>query len=102
MTDIDTGTETVLGEIRAGVGVITLNRPERRNALHAEMYDAVPRLLDRFFADDEGGCMGRDGGTGGARRGEPKAPVSAEEAGAALAEHARMVLMLHEGPKISI
>jgi 2-(1,2-epoxy-1,2-dihydrophenyl)acetyl-CoA isomerase len=116
MTEIDTGTETVLGEIRDGVGVITLNRPDRRNALHAEMYDAVPRLLERFFDDAEVGCIlltgagkafcaggdVRDGGTRRARSNEPRPPISAEEAGAALAEHARMVLMLHEGPKLSI
>jgi 2-(1,2-epoxy-1,2-dihydrophenyl)acetyl-CoA isomerase len=122
MTEIDTGTGTVIGEIRDGVGVVTLNRPERRNALHAEMYDAVPLLLDRFFADDEVGCIlltgagkafcaggdVRDGGTRRARTDAPDGPkppttpASAEEAGAALAEHARMVLMLHEGPKISI
>ena len=57
MTEIDTGTDTVLGEVRDRVGVITLNRPERRNALHPDMYDAVPRLLERFFDDDDVGCV---------------------------------------------
>jgi 2-(1,2-epoxy-1,2-dihydrophenyl)acetyl-CoA isomerase len=38
---IDTGTDMVRGEVTDGVGIITLNRPERRNALHPEMFDAV-------------------------------------------------------------
>lgn len=54
---IDTGTETVLAEIVDGVGVVTLNQPTRRNALHPEMYDGVPRALDRFLADDGVGCI---------------------------------------------
>src|SRR5450432_1730362 len=57
VTEIDTGTETVRGEVRDRVGVVTLNRPDRRNALHPDMYDAVPRLLERFYADDEVGCV---------------------------------------------
>ena len=32
MTAIDTGTEDLLAEIDDGVAVITMNRPERRNA----------------------------------------------------------------------
>ena len=115
MTEIDTGTETVRGEVRDRVGVVTLNRPERRNALHPEMYDAVPRLLERFYADDEVGCVlvtaagnafcaGGDVRDGGQRRArsDPPPRLSAEDAGAALAATARMVLLLHEGPKISI
>jgi 2-(1,2-epoxy-1,2-dihydrophenyl)acetyl-CoA isomerase len=116
MTELDTGTETVRGEVRDGVGIITFNRPERRNALHADMYDAVPRLLERLFADPDVGCIlltgagtafcaggdVRDGDTRRSRADAPRPPISAEAAGAALAEHARMVVLLHEGPKISI
>jgi hypothetical protein len=35
---IDTGTDTVLAEIVDGVGVVTLNRPERRNALNRDVF----------------------------------------------------------------
>jgi 2-(1,2-epoxy-1,2-dihydrophenyl)acetyl-CoA isomerase len=94
--------------------VVTLNRPERRNALHPDMYAAVPRLLERFYDDDDVGCVlvtatgnafcaggdVRDGGRRRERRDAP--PPSAEDVGAALAATARMVLLLHEGPKISI
>jgi 2-(1,2-epoxy-1,2-dihydrophenyl)acetyl-CoA isomerase len=115
VTEIDTGTETVRAEVRDRVGVVTFNRPERRNALHADMYDAVPRLLERFSADDEVGCVlvtaagnafcaGGDVRDGGRRRErtDPPPSLSPEDAGAALAATARMVLLLHEGPKISI
>src|SRR5579862_9154830 len=35
---VETGTPFVEGWIEAGVGVLRLNRPERRNALHPDMY----------------------------------------------------------------
>ena len=37
MTDIDTGTTDVLASVDDGVAVITLNRPERRNAFSMPM-----------------------------------------------------------------
>src|SRR5260370_42193121 len=54
---VDTGTELVLAEVRDGVGTITLNRPERRNALHPDMYAAMPPLIERFDADEDVGCI---------------------------------------------
>ena len=54
---IDTGTDTVLAEVIEGVGIITLNRPERRNALHYEILETVPRLLERFVEDPAVGCI---------------------------------------------
>ena len=56
---IDTGTDTVLAQVVDGVGVITLNRPHRRNALHNEMYVAIPPLLERFAAIH--GALRQDG-----------------------------------------
>ena len=78
------------------------------------MYDAVPRLLERFFDDSEIGCVlltgagdafcaGGDVRDGRRRRERTDAPrPSVEEAAAMLTRSARMVLLLHEGPKISI
>nr|WP_090276926.1 enoyl-CoA hydratase-related protein [Mycolicibacterium komanii]CRL70664.1 enoyl-CoA hydratase [Mycolicibacterium komanii] len=117
---IETGTDTVLAEVVDGVGVITLNRPERRNALHAEMYIAVPRLLEQFAADDAIGavlitgsgsafCAGgdvRDGNSGkqpSVERGDGvdvDAKVRAQAA--QLADNARMVTLLHGMPKVTI
>ncbi|OBH43472.1 enoyl-CoA hydratase [Mycobacterium mantenii] len=109
----------VLAQVVDGVGLITFNRPHRRNALHHEMYVAVPALLDRFAADDAVGavlitgsgtafCAGgdvRDGGSAREARGmDPESGQEAQvkERGAMLADNARMVTLLHEMPKITI
>lgn len=112
---VQTGTDTVLAEVVDGVGVITLNRPDRRNALHAEMYEAVPRLLERFAADDGIGavlltgsgnafCAGGDVRDGDSARnvatGDREARILSRSA--TLADNARMVTLLHEMPKITI
>ncbi|BBY80310.1 enoyl-CoA hydratase [Mycolicibacterium pulveris] len=112
---IDTGTSTVLADVVDGVGVITLNRPERRNALHAEMYQAVPRLLERFAADDDIGCVlitgagdafcaGGDVRDGGSAKDVPAGNRDEQIAARAaiLADNARMVTLLHDMPKVTI
>lgn len=112
---IDTGTDTVLAEIIDRVGVITLHRPQRRNALHQEMYEAVPALLDRFAADDDIGCVlltgagsafcaggdVRDGGSGKTPPpGDREEQVRARSA--VLAGNARMATLLHTLPKVTM
>ena len=57
MSDIDTGTEHLLGRIDDGVAVLTMNRPERRNALSGEMLAAMARVLADVEVDDEVGCV---------------------------------------------
>lgn len=116
---IDTGTDTVLAEVVRGTGggvaVVTLNRPQRRNALHADMYVAIPPLLERFSADDEIGavvvtgagsafCAGGDVRDGGSAKQAPSGDRDTQirVRGAALADNARMVTLLHEMPKITI
>jgi len=50
VTHIETGTEDLLAHVDGNVGVITFNRPDRRNALSNAMYDgfhaALPALAD--------------------------------------------------------
>lgn len=112
---IDTGTATVLAEVADGVGSITLNRPERRNALHAEMYEAVPRLLERFATADDVGCVlitgagdafcaGGDVRDGGSAKDVPARDRDQQIAARAviLADNARMVSLLHNLPKVTI
>ncbi len=56
--EIETGTELVLAEVGPdGVGVLTLNRAERRNALAPAMYPGMHAALDAFAADPEVGCV---------------------------------------------
>jgi 2-(1,2-epoxy-1,2-dihydrophenyl)acetyl-CoA isomerase len=119
ITSVDTGTDTVHAFVDGRVGVIELNRPERRNALHADMFDAVPRLIDRFNADDEvavimataAGTAFCAGGDVQARPGRgrevDRTPDSAKPHGDSpvgnpLAHMARMVLMLQDSPKITM
>jgi 2-(1,2-epoxy-1,2-dihydrophenyl)acetyl-CoA isomerase len=121
---VDTGTETVLGEVIDGVGIITLNRPDRRNALHHEMYVAVPRLIDQFVRDSEIGCIvitgagkafcsGGDvaaGAEASKKKGEAgtvevetiRRSRTVEDMGTRLASDARMVELLHRSPKITL
>lgn len=44
--DIDTGTEDILGHEEGGVMVITLNRPQARNAMSGDMNAGLERMLD--------------------------------------------------------
>ena len=118
-TPVESGSETVLGWIDEGVGVIHLNRADRSNALDPEMYDAIPRLIEAYEADDEVGCIlvtaaGRAFCAGGdvqagverSRRiaaGEEQPDDSAaSHDGSLLAHQARMVVMLHHSPKVSL
>jgi len=43
----------VLAAREGGVGWVTFNRPERHNALSVEMWDAIPRALDRLESDPD-------------------------------------------------
>src|SRR5215207_8201672 len=54
---IDTGTEDLKAEIDDGVAVVTMDRPERRNALSGPMIQAMGRVLAQFETDDAVGCV---------------------------------------------
>ena len=45
VSTIETGTEDLLARVDDGVAVVTMNRPERRNALSGAMLDAMARVL---------------------------------------------------------
>ena len=64
MASIDTGTEDLLVDVDEGVGVLTMNRPERRNAMSLPMLDAMARVLADMEVDDDVGCIVLTG-TGG-------------------------------------
>ncbi|MEY2710740.1 MAG: hypothetical protein RL487_523, partial [Actinomycetota bacterium] len=44
--------DVVLYEASDGIATITLNRPEKRNALNSEVLALLPRLMQRAEADD--------------------------------------------------
>ena len=47
----DTGTPRMLARIEGAVGWMTFNNPDRRNAVGADMWAAIPAILGRFDAD---------------------------------------------------
>ena len=57
MTALDTGTEDLLAEINDGVAVITMNRPDRRNAFSEAMLSALGAVLARVEVDEAVGCV---------------------------------------------
>jgi 2-(1,2-epoxy-1,2-dihydrophenyl)acetyl-CoA isomerase len=54
---IETGTKELLAEVDGGVAVLTMNRPERRNALSGEMLRAMADVLAACEIDAEVGCV---------------------------------------------
>ena len=57
MDTIDTGTDDLRAEIDDGVATLTMNRPERRNALSPPMLDAMARVLAQVEVDNNVGCI---------------------------------------------
>jgi 2-(1,2-epoxy-1,2-dihydrophenyl)acetyl-CoA isomerase len=57
MTALDTGTEDLRAEIDGGVAVITMNRPDRRNALSEAMLSAMGAVLAQVETDVGVGCV---------------------------------------------
>jgi enoyl-CoA hydratase/carnithine racemase len=54
---LDTGSDQLLCRIEKRVGVVTLNRPEARNALSTELKEALQRLLPVLTGDPEVRCV---------------------------------------------
>ncbi|MBI3675080.1 MAG: enoyl-CoA hydratase/isomerase family protein [Proteobacteria bacterium] len=57
MTKWDTGTNDLLADVENGVAVLTMNRPERRNALSSAMLGALAGTLERCEMDSTIGCV---------------------------------------------
>jgi 2-(1,2-epoxy-1,2-dihydrophenyl)acetyl-CoA isomerase len=105
---VSSGTDTVRIEVDEHVGIITFTRPERRNALHDEMYAPMMDAIENFAADPEVGCVvitgdgsafcaGGDVRDGSGRRADGSRP-SPEERASNLAAHGRLSVVLHEAP----
>jgi len=52
-SELETGTEDLLGRIEDRVAVLTFNRPDRRNALSEEMYAGFGKALPEIAANDD-------------------------------------------------
>jgi 2-(1,2-epoxy-1,2-dihydrophenyl)acetyl-CoA isomerase len=109
---IETGTSTVEVVVRDRVGIITLNRPERRNALHREMYEPIKLALADFAEAADVGCVVLTGAGSGfcsggdVRDGRPRNPdgsrPTTEERVASLLDDAAVCVMLHQHPKVTV
>ena len=51
MAEIETGTQDLMVRVEDGVAVLTMNRPERRNALSPAMLEALGRALEEAEAE---------------------------------------------------
>jgi 2-(1,2-epoxy-1,2-dihydrophenyl)acetyl-CoA isomerase len=54
---METGTSDLLAELQDGVAVLTLNRPDARNAMSGEMNEALQRMLAQCELDPEVRCI---------------------------------------------
>ena len=52
MDGLNLTTDKMLASIENGVGVMTYNQPEKRNAVSLEMWQAVEAAVTRFESDD--------------------------------------------------
>lgn len=101
MTTIDTGTNELLCDLEDAVATVTLNKPEKRNALGDILTPALRSILLTLETDERCGailltgtgrafCAGGDVSGMGANRGQdgdgPKAPPTIDEAVASLIE----------------
>ena len=54
---IDTGTDDLLAEVADGVATLTMNRPDRRNALSTDMLRALGDVLSECDTASDVGCI---------------------------------------------
>src|SRR5436305_289974 len=101
-TSIDTGTDELLCAIRDGVAVITLNRPEARNALSDTMSPALRSMIKSCGENPQVGallitgagnafCAGGNVKGMGAHRDKKKLDMSHDEKVADLQERQRLM-----------
>jgi 2-(1,2-epoxy-1,2-dihydrophenyl)acetyl-CoA isomerase len=82
MADLDTGTDELRARVEDGVAVLTLNRPERRNALTQTMLAALASTLRAVEADTGVGCVVLTGAGGAFCAGGDVKAMAAGEDGA--------------------
>ena len=81
MTTLDTGTEDLRADIDGGVAVITMNRPDRRNAFSQAMLSAMAAVLAQVETDDAVGCVVLTGAGGAFCAGGDVKSMAASPAG---------------------
>ena len=116
MTQIDTGTDELLCELESRVATITLNRPEKRNALSDNLTPALRETLLVLERDPRVGCVvitgagkafcagGDVSGMGGGGSAPTDAPKPSLEDSIRVLQHKQetLTLRLHELSKPTI
>ena len=113
MVEIDTGTQELLCRIEQRVGVITLNKPHKKNALGDILTPALRRALVTLEEDDRVGCVMitgagdsfcSGGDIGGMNvKGRDSGPQSQQDAVADLMhKQLTLTLRLHELNKVTL
>lgn len=111
MVSVDTGTNELLCRIEDRVGVITLNKPDKKNALGDILTPALRRTLVTMEEDDRVGCVmltgsGNafcSGGDVSGMGGGSAAPVSKQDRIAELThKQVTLTLRLYELSKVTI
>ena len=115
MIEIDTGTDELLCRIEHRVGVITLNKPQKKNALGNILTPALRRTLVTLEEDNRVGCVmitgtgdafcsgGDVSGMGGGGRDSESVLGSNKDAVAELThKQATLTLRIHELAKLTI
>jgi 2-(1,2-epoxy-1,2-dihydrophenyl)acetyl-CoA isomerase len=103
----------ILETIRDGVAIVTMNRPEARNALSQEMLAGLNEALPRLHADPAVGaiiltgaggafCSGGDVKGFASRPGGANAGGTVEDAALNLRQRMEVSRWLHQGPKVTI
>ncbi|HSS11731.1 MAG TPA: enoyl-CoA hydratase-related protein, partial [Acidimicrobiales bacterium] len=81
MKEIDTGTDHLLGRVDEGVAVLTMNRPERRNALSGSMFEGLARALAEVEVDGDVGSVVLTGAGGAFCAGGDVKAMAGEDGG---------------------
>ncbi len=81
MIALDTGTDDLRAEIDDGVAVITMNRPDRRNAFSPAMVSALGAVLAQVETDEAVGCVVLTGAGGAFCAGGDVKSMAARSAG---------------------
>jgi enoyl-CoA hydratase/carnithine racemase len=114
MIEIDTGTNELLCTLNDRVATVTLNKPDKRNALGDILTPALREILLVLEADDRVGCVmltgagkafcsgGDVGGMGGARGGAPPPKTVDERVADLTRKQEALTLRLYELAKPTV
>jgi 2-(1,2-epoxy-1,2-dihydrophenyl)acetyl-CoA isomerase len=102
-----TTSDIILLDISDGIATVTLNRPERLNALSGELLDTLPGVIQKVADDDGVRCLvltgaGRGFCAGGDIAGMASRDALGEDPVARLRRNEEASRLLHEMPKPTI